>query len=64
MVSTIAVRNETLEMLKILKEEKKVKNFDELINQMIGNIKKPTKSFFGAIPSLGKFKREEIDRFT
>jgi len=63
MVATIAVREETLEMLKMLKEEEKVKNFDELINLMLGKHKQLDKSYFGALKGIGSFKREEIDRF-
>lgn len=62
MLSTIAVKDETLEMLKILKEEKKAKNFDEVIKMVLSKPKQFEKSYFGKFKGLGKFKREEIDR--
>lgn len=62
MVVTIAVKEETLEMLKMLKEEKKAKNFDEVILLMLGRPKQLEQSYFGTFKGLGEFKREEIDR--
>jgi len=64
MATTVAVKDETLLMLKEMKEKTHAESFDEVIQQLVLQAKKPKKSFFGAFPKLGTFKREEIDRFT
>lgn len=63
MVTTVAVKEETFHMLQNVKEEQEAESFDEIIKKLIMEAKKPKKSFFGAFPKLGKFKREELDRF-
>jgi len=62
MTTTVAIQEKTLEMLEAFKDETKAKSFDEVINKLLLQSKKSKKSYFGAIPNLGKFKREEIDR--
>ena len=63
MDTTVAVRRETLEMLKSIKEETRAGSFDEVIRGVIAEAKKPTESFFGKFKKIPSFKREEIDRF-
>ncbi len=62
--TTIAVKNETLEMLRKAKEDLKADSFDTVINKLLLEVKKPKKSMFGALKDIHKeFKREELDRF-
>ncbi len=64
MNTTIAVKPETLDMLRHIKEELKAETFDETINAIIINMKRPKKSMFGVLKGIKEeFKREEIDRF-
>ena len=63
--TTIAVKTETLKMLRKAKEELNADSFDDLIKNLLLENKKPKKSMFGALKSIHKkFKREEIDRFS
>ena len=63
-VTTIAVKEETLKMLRKAKEELNADSFDALIKNLLLESKKPRKSMFGVLKGLNKeFKREEIDRF-
>ena len=63
MPTTIAVKNETLELLKLVRDETKSDTYDETIKKIIMQTKKPKKSLFGKYKDLKEFKREEIDRF-
>lgn len=65
MTTTIAVREDTRDMLEHIKHELDLGNFDETIRKLIQNMKKPTTSFFGVGKGKikGEFVREEIDRF-
>ena len=63
MTTTVAVKEETVEMLKEIKEKTHAESFDDVIQKLVMQSKKPRKSLFGAFPKLGKFKREELDRF-
>ncbi len=63
MTTTIAVKEDTLKMLKSIKEENKNDSFDETIKHLIVKTRKPAKSFFGRFKGVKSFKREEIDRF-
>jgi len=63
MATTIALKDETYSLLKLMKEEMDTATFDDTIKKMMGEMKKPKKSYFGKFKGLGKFKREEIDRF-
>lgn len=63
MATTIALNNQTLDLLKRMKEELDSETYDETINKMIAKIKAPRKSYFGKFPTVSEFKREEIDRF-
>lgn len=63
MTTTIAVKEETLEMLKDVRKETNIASLDETIKYLISIAKKPKKSYFGKFRNLGIFKREEIDRF-
>ena len=63
-VTTIAVKEETLKMLRKAKEELNADSFDALIKNLLLESKKPRKSMFGVLKGLNKeFKREEVDRF-
>lgn len=64
-ISTIAVKGETLKMLRKAKEELEADSFDTLIKNLLLSAKKPKKSMFGILKGLNKeFKREELDRFS
>ena len=64
MQTTIAVKGETLNLLRKAKEELNADSFDELINDLLLETKKPKKSMFGVLKDIKKeFKREELDRF-
>ena len=63
--TTIAVKSETLKMLRKAKEESHLDSFDSLIKNLLLEAKKPKKSMFGVLKGLNKeFQREEIDRFS
>ena len=63
--TTIAVKSETLKMLRKAKEELNVGSFDDLIKNLLLESKKPKKSMFGVLKGVNKeFKREELDRFS
>ena len=62
--TSVSVKTETLNLLKHLKKELNAATFDETINKLALNLKKPKKSMFGALKGVKvKFVREEIDRF-
>ena len=63
MATTIALNEDTLGLLKYMKEELDSETYDETIKKLIAKAKKPKKSYFGKFPKVGEFKREEIDRF-
>ena len=63
MTTTVAIKEDTMMMLKAFKEETHAPSFDEVIRMLIVEKKKPKKSYLGALPGLGEFQREEIDRF-
>lgn len=63
MSTTVAVKDDTFAMLKEVKETEEAESFDEIIKKLLLEMKKPKHSYLGIFPTLGKFKREEIDRF-
>jgi len=63
MATTIALKDETYFLLKMVKQELHSESYDETINKMLAKIKKPKKSFFGKSRIKKPFVREEIDRF-
>ncbi|MBI2130013.1 hypothetical protein HYU07_07345 [Candidatus Woesearchaeota archaeon] len=63
MSTTIAVKEETFNILKLMKQETNSETYDETIIKLVAEVKKPKKSYFGKFKGLGEFKREEIDRF-
>ena len=64
MQTTIAVKDETLKLLRKAKEELNAVSFDAVIKNLLLETKRPKKSMFGILKGLKKeFKREEIDRF-
>ena len=65
MQTTIAVKGETLKLLRKAKEELNADSFDSVIKNLLLENKKPKKSMFGVLKGLKKeFKREEIARFS
>lgn len=63
--TTIAVKSETLKMLRKAKEELKADSFDTLIKNLLLEVKKPKKSMFGVLKGFHKeFQREELGRFS
>lgn len=64
MNTTIALKQETMEMLKQVKVELEIETFDELVKKLVLYLKKPRQSMFGVMGEIkAKFEREEIDRF-
>ena len=64
MQTTIAVKGETLNLLRKAKEDLNADSFDEVIKELLLETKKPKKSMFGVLKDIKKeFKREELDRF-
>ena len=63
MSTTIALKDNTYSLLKMMKEELHTDTYDNTIKRLIAKTKKPKKSYFGKFKGLGEFKREEIDRF-
>ena len=64
MNTTVAVKPETLNLLKHIKDEMNAATFDETIRKIIVHVKKPQKSFFGALKGNKElFVREKSDRF-
>jgi predicted CopG family antitoxin len=63
MSTTIALKDDTYSLLKMVKEELDTPTYDDTIQKLISKIKKPKKSYFGKFPTVSEFKREEIDRF-
>lgn len=64
MATTIAVKEGTLDLLKMVREETKSETYDEVIKKIIMQTKRPKKSLFGKFKGLKEFKREEIDRLS
>ncbi len=64
MTTTIAVKSETLDMLRHVKEEMYAATFDVAIRMLVLHLKKPKKSLFGVLKGVkAEFVREEVDRF-
>ncbi|MDI6860086.1 MAG: hypothetical protein QMC85_06300 [Methanocellales archaeon] len=63
MATTIQVRGTTKDVLDAIKNEKKLRSYDEVIQTLIKESKKLRQSDFGSLPKLRSFVREEIDRF-
>ena len=61
--TTIRISKELLQELENLKKDKLAKSYEEVIKRLIEESKKLKKSYFGSLPKLKEFKREEIDRF-
>lgn len=49
-------------MLKYAKEETASESFDQLMQKLVRELKRPKENFFGTAKGLGPFKREEFDR--
>ncbi|MBI1970623.1 hypothetical protein HYS47_02675 [Candidatus Woesearchaeota archaeon] len=66
MTTTVAVRDDTMHLLRLVKEELQAETFDETIKTLVLHLKKPKESFFGIGKGKikGEFMREEIDRFS
>jgi len=64
MVTTIAVGEDTLDMLRHVKLELKTDNYDQTIRKLVLGMKKSKKSMFGKLKNIkAEFVREKIDRF-
>ena len=61
--TTIRVSKELLQELEKLKRDKLAKSYEEVIKKLIEESKGLKKSYFGSLPKLKEFEREEIDRF-
>lgn len=62
MKTTIAVNPKTLDLLKHAKEEARAGTYDELIQKLVLESKKPRESMFGKFKNVREFRREEADR--
>ncbi len=63
MMTTVALNDRTLQLLKSAKDQTNAKNYDELIHKLVLQMKAPKKSMRGMAKSTKEFEREEIDRF-
>jgi len=63
MATTIAVSKQTLDVLKKMRHDTNSTTYDETIQKLVMQSKKPKESWFGKAKDLQEFKREEIDRF-
>ena len=63
MATTIALKDDTYFLLKMMKEELNSDTYDETIQKIISKTKQTQKSYFGKSRIKKPFVREEIDRF-
>jgi len=63
MATTIALKDDTYFLLKMMKNELNTESYDETIQKIIAKTKKLSKSYFGKSRVRKQFVREEIDRF-
>ncbi len=68
MTTSIAVKEETKDMLEQVKEELNSPNFDDVIRTLIAKTKKPEKSMYGAggkmpLKEILKDLRDKSDRY-
>ncbi len=63
MSTTVALDENTFDLLKYMKKETDSVTYSETIRKLILKAKKPKESFFGIAKGMPPFKREEIDRF-
>lgn len=62
-MATIALKENTYELLRQVKEESKSETFDDLIRALVLARKKSQSSMFGVLKGVKReFQREEIDR--
>lgn len=62
-MTTIAVKKDTLEMLKKMQEELDTKSHDETIQKLMVEKKRPRRSLWGAMKDVKEeFKREKDDK--
>jgi len=62
MTTTIAVKEDTMELLRYAKEDAQAETYDELIQKLVLHSKRPQKSLFGKYPTMATFKRDKNDR--
>ena len=60
--STIAVKSETLDLLKHAKDDMGAETYDDLLRKLVIQSKIPRYSLRGKFKKLKPFVREEIDR--
>lgn len=63
MVTTIQVKESTLQIMKKIKEDFKVNTYDDVINKLISLKRKIPKSKFGAHPEMTKFTEADESDF-
>ena len=63
METTIAIKENTAQLLTRLKRKMKAKNMDEIIIEIIRKSENIKKSRFGSQPNLKEFKEEERAQF-
>jgi predicted CopG family antitoxin len=61
--TSIQVRRDLVDELEALKREFGAASYDEVIRSLLRERKRLSKSYFGTLPKLKSFRREEIDRF-
>ena len=63
-MTTIAVKDDTFDMLEHVKEQVEAQTYDETIKILILQLKKPKESMFGKLKEIKEeFKRGDLDRF-
>ncbi len=63
MVTTIQVKENTLQLMKNIKTDLKLDTYDEVINKLIELKRKIPKSKFGAHPEMSQFTIEDESEF-
>jgi hypothetical protein len=63
MATTIQIQENTLQLMKKIKFDLKVKTYDEVINKLIELKRKIPKSKFGAHPEMTEFAEKDESEF-
>jgi predicted CopG family antitoxin len=62
MATTIQVHQDTIKVLEHLKQEMKLRSYEDVIRVLLEREKKVDQSHFGTLPKLKPFQREALDR--
>lgn len=61
-MTTVAIKEETMRLLRQTKKDMRADTFDEAIRQLLLEHKRPKESLFGAMKTGRSFERKELDR--